>query len=271
MSENNKDYVLGTEALEMHRLGVQHQVWSTEANTAWKNAGFSAGMTLLDLGCGPGFCTQELAYIAGKTGHVIGVDLSQTYIDFLNQLSNLHGLEIEAICSDFMDMKLAPKSIDGVYTRWALAWLSDVESVLNKVIDAMKPGATIVVQEYYDWSLLQTEPYRENLYHATRRARESMGDLGGDLDIGRKVPGLFQKLGLDVVSTRPMTKQARSHQHDWNWPKSFLNIYLPKLVAMGRLSEKQLNLALTELHELENISGATIQTPLMIEVVGKKR
>lgn len=271
MSEENNEYVLGTEALELHRLGVQHQAWSTEANIAWKNAGFTAGMTLLDLGCGPGFCTQELSYIAGKSGHVIGVDLSSEYINFLQRVSDLHGLEIETICADFMDMKLQDNSLDGVYTRWALAWLPDVESVLKKVISAMKPGATFAVQEYYDWTLLQTEPYRENLYHATRQARESMGDLGGDLDIGRKIPGLFHKLGLEVISTRHMTKQARAHEHEWNWPKSFLNIYLPKLVGMGRLTQAQVDLALEELHGLENVPGATLQTPLMIEVVGRKK
>lgn len=271
MSTDKNQYVLGTEALEMHRLGVQHQVWSTEANIAWKNAGFTAGMTLLDLGCGPGFCAQELSYIAGRSGHVIGVDRSQAYINFLDRLSDLHHLEIETICADFMDVDLKPNSLDGVYTRWALAWLPDVEAVLRKVISAMKPGATFAIQEYYDWSLLQTEPYKENLYYGTRQALESLGDLGGDINIGRRLPSLLPQLGLDVISTRPMTKQARSHEHDWNWPKSFLNIYLPKLVAMGRMTQKQVDLALNELLELEDVDGATIQTPLMIEVVGRKR
>ncbi len=271
MTKDNNEYVLGTEALELHRLGVQHQAWSTEANLAWKNAGFTAGMTLLDLGCGPGFCTQELSYIAGKEGHVIGIDISKNYIDFLDKLSALHGLNIETICADFMDMELEPNSLDGVYTRWALAWLPDVEAVLKKVISAMKPGATIAIQEYYDWSLLQTKPYRKNLFTATRQALESLGDLGGDINIGRRLPSLLPTLGLDVISTRPMTKQARSHEHGWNWPKSFLNIYLPKLVGMGRLSQEQVDLALKELLELEDVEGATIQTPLMIEVVGRKR
>ena len=270
MSDNN-EYVLGTESLELHRLGVQHQAWSTEANLAWKHAGFTAGMTILDLGCGPGFCTQELSYIAGKTGHVIGVDISQSYIDFLDRLSDLHGLNIETICADFMDMELEPNSLDGVYTRWALAWLPDVETVLKKVITAMKPGATFAIHEYYDWSLLQTEPHKKNLFHGTRQALESLGDLGGDINIGRRLPSLLPSLGIDVISTRPMTKQARSHEHDWNWPKSFFNIYLPKLVGMGRLSQVEVDLALEELQELEDVDGATIQSPLMIEIIGKKR
>jgi ubiquinone/menaquinone biosynthesis C-methylase UbiE len=73
-------YILGTDTQELHRLGVQHQVWAEEAQHGWQLAKFRAGQTLLDLGCGPGFCTKELAYIAGETGKIIGVDLSPNYI-----------------------------------------------------------------------------------------------------------------------------------------------------------------------------------------------
>ena len=35
------------------------------------------GMTALDLGCGPGFFTQEMARLVGKTGRVIAADLQE--------------------------------------------------------------------------------------------------------------------------------------------------------------------------------------------------
>ena len=64
MKEQNA-YILGTDKEELHRLGIQHQVWASEAQKGWTLAGFTAGQTLLDLGCGPGFCTKELAMITG--------------------------------------------------------------------------------------------------------------------------------------------------------------------------------------------------------------
>ena len=72
MKEENA-YILGTDTEELHRLGIQHQIWSSEAQMAWKSAGFTAGQTLLDLGCGPGFCTRELAYITGTSGKVFEI------------------------------------------------------------------------------------------------------------------------------------------------------------------------------------------------------
>ena len=125
MSKEANEYILGTEQAELHRLGLQHQVWASEAQYGWNKAKFTAGQTILDLGCGPGFCTKELAYIVGQTGKVIGIDKSENYIQFLSDTKNLHGLNIDAIHSDFDDMKLAPNSLDGMYCRWALAWVSN--------------------------------------------------------------------------------------------------------------------------------------------------
>ena len=126
-------YVLGTEHAELHRLGLQHQVWSAEARRGWELGGFRSGHTLLDLGCGPGFCTLELAYLVGAQGKVIGVDFAASYIDFLRKQSELHGLSIDAQHSPFEDMQLEPQSLDGVFCRWALAWVSDPQAVLAKV------------------------------------------------------------------------------------------------------------------------------------------
>ncbi len=40
---------------------------------------------------------------------------------------------------------------------------------------------------------------------------------------------------------------------------------------MGRLTQKQVDIALSEFRELEDVPGATLQAPLMIEVIGRKQ
>ena len=41
------------------------------------------GMTALDLGCGPGFFTMEMARLVGKTGKVIAADLQEGMLDIV--------------------------------------------------------------------------------------------------------------------------------------------------------------------------------------------
>lgn len=266
----NKDYILGTEKAELHRLGLQHQVWSSEARKAWGLAEFSAGQTLLDLGCGPGFCTTELAYIVGKYGKVIGIDKSQTYIDFLKKNAKLHDLPIETQCADFSKIKLKDESIDGAYSRWALAWLDDPEEVIAKVADALVPGGAFVAHEYYDWSLFQTEPSFPNLTIAIAAALKSFKSQKFEIDIGRNLPELFYNNGLEVTSIRPMSKLATAEDITWQWPRSFFEVYFPKVAEMGFMTKKEAKMAIAELNELENIPGATILCPHMVEVIGIK-
>lgn len=268
--QESNSYILGTETAELHRLGLQHQVWASEAIKGWDLAGFTAGQTLLDLGCGPGFCTTEMAYMAGEKGRVIGIDKSEHFIDFLQKVTNQFSLNIEAQCADFDTMQLSNNSLDGIYCRWALAWISNPQEIINKLHKALKLGGVFVTHEYFDWSTLQTEPFKPALAKGIESALQSLRDQNGDIDVGRKLPTYFKNAGFELVSSRPMTKMATPKEFTWNWPKSFFNIYLPKLVDAGYLSEKEVKDALQEFDDLDNEVGATIFCPTMREVIVRK-
>ena len=81
-NQEENAYILGTDEQELYRLGLQHQVWASEAQKGWNLAQFSSGQTILDLGCGPGFCSKELAFLTGPKGKIIGIDRSKNYIDY---------------------------------------------------------------------------------------------------------------------------------------------------------------------------------------------
>ncbi|MEN6475022.1 MAG: class I SAM-dependent methyltransferase [Syntrophaceae bacterium] len=58
------------------------------------------GMRALDIGCGPGFFTLDMAYLVGKTGHVWAADIQPGMLDTLK--SKIKGTELE----DRIDLKL---------------------------------------------------------------------------------------------------------------------------------------------------------------------
>ena len=269
MSENNA-YILGTDPDELFRLGVQHQVWATEAQKSWENAGFTAGDTLLDLGCGPGFCTKEMALIAGKTGKVIGVDKSKNYIDFVNHLSNTYSLHIDAIEADFNDLDLPPNSIDGAYCRWALAWISNPKEILEKVYKALKPGGRFVIHEYFDWMTHQTVPSLLGLTKCIEACFASFENFDGRINVGRELAEFATDIGYDIVKTRPMAKMAQVDDLSWQWPKTFYQTYFPKLVEMGYLTDKDVEDGFKDLKTIEGRKDALVCCPLMIEIIIEK-
>jgi ubiquinone/menaquinone biosynthesis C-methylase UbiE len=75
-----KDYLLGTHDEEVERLGLQHRVWRPRASDAWRRAGFTTGQTLLDVGCGPGWATLDLAEIVGP-GETCGGGPVRRFLD----------------------------------------------------------------------------------------------------------------------------------------------------------------------------------------------
>src|SRR5262245_17883632 len=101
---SDSEYVLGTDAVEIERLGLQHRVWRPYVLDAWRRAGIGPGHTVLDLGCGPGHASLDLAMEVGPTGHVIAIDQSRRFLDHLDGRARAAGLSnIRIVESDLND------------------------------------------------------------------------------------------------------------------------------------------------------------------------
>src|SRR5262249_24508868 len=148
----DKDYVLGTHDEEIVRLGLQHDVWRPRSSDAWRRAGFTAGQTLLDVGCGPGYATADLAAIAGPAGRVIGIDRSAGFLASARERVRLRGFDnAEFHELDLDEQPLPPGPVDGVWSRWVYAFLRRPRRLLERVAEQLRPGGTMVLHEYVDY------------------------------------------------------------------------------------------------------------------------
>ena len=92
-----RDYLLGTHDEELERLGLQHRVWRPRVLDAWRRAGITTGMRIVDAGAGPGWATIDLAEIVGPDGRVHALERSQRFLAALEEAADLRGLNnIEA-------------------------------------------------------------------------------------------------------------------------------------------------------------------------------
>ena len=98
------------------------------------------GMTILELGCGPGFFTLDMAHMVGATGRVIAADLQQSMLDKIrlkikdSELEGritLHTCEKNKIgISDQIDFVLLFYMVHEVSEKELL--FGEIESLLNK-------------------------------------------------------------------------------------------------------------------------------------------
>lgn len=98
---------------------------------------------ILDIGCGTGTLTFELACIAHK-GKVVGVDPSNEMLDRArdkcSSLSNISLFNIPAQAIDFKN------EFDVVFSNSAFQWIKEQEDVVVRVYDALKSRGRIAVQ-----------------------------------------------------------------------------------------------------------------------------
>lgn len=80
---NKEDYILGTSDEEIERLKFQHELWKQDVEKLWDATNIGSGQVVLDLGCGPGFGSIDLAERVGSDGKVYAVDASEKYLQFL--------------------------------------------------------------------------------------------------------------------------------------------------------------------------------------------
>ncbi|MEM6697499.1 MAG: methyltransferase domain-containing protein [Bacteroidota bacterium] len=263
-------YLLGSQQTELQRLGLQHQIWAKEAHEAWNRAGFKQGDTILDFGCGPGFCSIELGHRVGEKGKVVSVDLSDRYINFLEANANLHQVNVESHLADLHEHSLPKQSLDGAWCRWVLAWVENPSVVLNNIIPALKKGARLAIQEYYAWDFFRFFPFRPHLEKAVKMAFQSFEDTFATINIGEQLPIQLANAGLCIQSIRPITILATPKDASWEWPKSFLTSYVPQLVSKGYMTNEEVENALLELEEVSQLEQATCLCPTVIEIVTEK-
>ena len=108
----------------------------------------SKGMTVLDLGCGPGFFTIEMAKLVGETGRVIAADLQQGMLDKV--AGKIRGTDLEQRielhkCQD--DMIGISKKVDFVMAFWMVHEVPDQQRLFEELKSVMNPGGRIWIIE----------------------------------------------------------------------------------------------------------------------------
>jgi SAM-dependent methyltransferase len=190
--------------------------------TAHQQAAFvlpylQAGMTLLDVGCGPGSITLGLAQ-AVSPGHVTGIDHDGLHIEAARALaadSQVNNVTFQE--GDALSLPFEGSSFDAVFENDLLTHLSkDAVRAAAEVYRVLKPGgffaARDVDAEAVVWGHV-SDPIKEldRLFTTWHRSR------GSDITLGKRLPAILREAGfgstLKSVSadTKGDPASVRSH------------------------------------------------------------
>jgi ubiquinone/menaquinone biosynthesis C-methylase UbiE len=266
-----RDYVLGTHDEEIARLGLQHRVWRPVVLEGWKKAGITAGKRVLDVGAGPGYATLDLAEIVGPTGEVVALERSRNFIDAMKETLQARGLtNVKVYDLDLMSDDLPKGDYDFSWCRWVLCFVSNPALLVKKLGGVMPKGSKSIFHEYahYEtWRFLPRLPSQETF---REHVIETWHQSGGEPDAAPVLTSLLSENEFVIRSATPHIFCIRPSDFMWQWPATFIEVYLPRLLEMGRIDQTFAEKVRADLADAQKNPNALMITPLVLEIVAEK-
>lgn len=170
--------------------------------------GVASGWKCLEVGAGGGSIASWLCDRVGAGGRVLATDLD---LRFLEKLAHSN-LDIRR--HDIVTDSLPEAAFDLVHARLVLAHLPDRDEVLRRMVEALRPGGWLVVEEFDALSLLPNPTISPTERHlkAFSAMRAVMANHGVELLCGRRLAARAHSLGLLEVAAegRVFMFQGRS-------------------------------------------------------------
>lgn len=268
----DRDYILGTHDEEIVRLGIQHRVWRPRALDAWRRAGFTVDQTLIDVGCGPGYASIDLAGIVGPLGTIVSVDRSRRFLDTLENARRGYGINnIKTVEADLESGAFPKVNADGAWCRWVFAFLKQPKSLLQKIHGSLRPGATLVIHEYFDYSTWRTTPRCPEIENFVQEVMKNWRSDGGEPDIGLQLPLWMPDIGFEIKSLTPIIDIFPASNFMWQWPKSFVKVGPQRLVDLGLMSKDEARQVAEAFERVESTPNALMITPAVLEIIAVRK
>jgi ubiquinone/menaquinone biosynthesis C-methylase UbiE len=180
------------------RLSVLSRALQPTTLQLFGRAGVMPGMHVLDVGCGGGDVTLDLARLVGAEGKVRGLDFDAEILRLARQEAEeaqLHHVEFQV--ADARNLQIEAL-FDVVYARFLLTHLPDPAQGLMGMIRAAKPGGKVIVEEI-DFSGRFCYPPNAAFQRYLDLYTQVAQHRGGDAYIGMRLASLFFAAGLEEV------------------------------------------------------------------------
>lgn len=104
------------------------------------------GSNVLDICCGTGKITMELAHTVGPKGHVTGLDFSHSMLDVAQKTIAASGLaeRITLVQGNAMCLPFPDHAFDAVTVGWGLRNVPDIFTVVGEMLRVVKPGGMVI-------------------------------------------------------------------------------------------------------------------------------
>ena len=228
-----------------HESVLRSHTWRTAANSAAYLLGsLEPHMSILDIGCGPGTITADLAALV-PDGQVTGVDHAPAILEQARDTAAARGVtNVDFAVADVHALEYPDDSFCVVHAHQVLQHVGDPVQALREMHRVTRPGGFIAVRDA-DYAAMAWYPLSEgmddwlDLYERVARAN------GGEPDAGRRLTSWALQAGMrNITATSGTWTFATAEERSW-WSglwadRTLASTYADRATAGGHASAGQL-------------------------------
>jgi len=140
------EYTLAQGVEAKQRLSLLARVCRPATLALLDRAGLQPGYRCLDVGCGSGDVTFDMARLVGPSGQAVGIDFDEVGVRLAREEAAAQGVANVEFRTQSAE-SLAERGYDLVYARFLLTHLGEPMKVLHAMVTAVQPGGVVVVED----------------------------------------------------------------------------------------------------------------------------
>ncbi|ACB53110.1 unknown [Crocosphaera subtropica ATCC 51142] len=229
-----------TPEAELQRLQTQATViWKKEARTLqW--FGIKDGMSVVELGSGPGFTTEQLCSLLPNS-EITSVELDPFMVQQAqNYLKDKGGDRVNFVEGSITDTGLPDNSFDFAFARLIFQHIPEPVAAAQEIRRILKPGGKLVIVDTDADIFGLFDPPTPSFTKAIDKFSQASQALGGNFRIGRYLWRILQEAGFEHLDLEAVVAHSDELGIE---PFAIhpLNVDLfVRLVKMGLMTEEEL-------------------------------
>ncbi len=187
--------------------------WRTAANSCgYLLSRLEPGMEVLDVGCGPGTITADLAALV-VPGQVVGLDTSSAVLAEAAGVTDASNISFAV--GDVHDLAFADDTFDVVHAHQVLQHLPDPVAALREMRRVCRPGGVVAARDA-DYAAMAWYPRLRTLDDWMALYQQVARSNGAEPDGGRHLRHWAHGAGFDdVISTASVWCYADATDRQW--------------------------------------------------------
>lgn len=250
------------------RLRLLARVMRPATLDLFERVGIPPGANCLDVACGGGDVTCDLARLVGPQGRVLGIDLDEAKLELARREAEAGQVSNVAFQPHTVGSGQPIGDFDVAYCRFLLSHLRNPIDAVLEIRSALRPGGVLMLVDvdfsgyfWYPESRAQSRYYE--LY------TEAVKRRGGDPNIGPRLPSLLKEAGFENIRINVVQPAGLEGDVKLITALTMENI-AEALITDGVASAGEIQEVVTDLYEFARAEDSIGTIPRIVEAWGTR-